>query len=369
MAAFPAAAPQAADETGGAPAPVPVIHCTDLFHPHEDPDDHFDLATLYALPQLDVKGIVLDQGERQARSPGRIPVSQLNHLTGRTIPATSGLGRRLTSPADTGADQPGEFQGGVRFILDTLRRSAGRVAFIAVGSMRDLTAAFNRDPALFRHKAGRILCFIGEASKPDFREYNVGLDPHAFVGLMRSGLDLYWVPCFDGGVWQNQGHASFWRTRQEALLSNAPPELIQFFIYALEKEKADPIGFLREPPAAARKAALFAMERNLWCTAIFASLAGQSVAFRNSRFGLESTTSAAEALFGFEPIEARIADDARVTIGPGPGAARLHCFKVLDQARYPEGMTRATAAILARFPVSKTQTLSNPTRNKPAHTP
>ena len=29
---------------------VPVIYCTDLFHPHDDPDDHFDLATLFALP-------------------------------------------------------------------------------------------------------------------------------------------------------------------------------------------------------------------------------------------------------------------------------------------------------------------------------
>ena len=52
--------------TLGAPADsgrtVPVIYCTDLFHPHVDPDDHFDLATLYAMPELEIKGIVLDQG-------------------------------------------------------------------------------------------------------------------------------------------------------------------------------------------------------------------------------------------------------------------------------------------------------------------
>ncbi len=32
---------------------VPVIHATDLYHFHCDPDDHWDLATVYALAYLD----------------------------------------------------------------------------------------------------------------------------------------------------------------------------------------------------------------------------------------------------------------------------------------------------------------------------
>ncbi|MCI0408006.1 MAG: hypothetical protein L0191_05475, partial [Acidobacteria bacterium] len=44
---------------------IPVIYTTDLFHPHDDPDDHFDLATIFAMPELDLKGIVLDQGDKQ----------------------------------------------------------------------------------------------------------------------------------------------------------------------------------------------------------------------------------------------------------------------------------------------------------------
>ena len=73
---------------------VPVIYCTDLFHPHDDPDDHFDLATLYAMPELDIKGIVLDQGQKQLERPGRIPVSQMNRITGRNVPAVIGLATR-----------------------------------------------------------------------------------------------------------------------------------------------------------------------------------------------------------------------------------------------------------------------------------
>ena len=33
--------------------PVPVIHQTDIFHHHADPDDHWDLACQYALSYLD----------------------------------------------------------------------------------------------------------------------------------------------------------------------------------------------------------------------------------------------------------------------------------------------------------------------------
>lgn len=83
-------------------AVMPVIYCTDLFHPHDDPDDHFDLAALFALPELDVKAIILDQGGKQVAKPGSIPVSQLLQLTSRRVPFETGLAQKLTSPADTG---------------------------------------------------------------------------------------------------------------------------------------------------------------------------------------------------------------------------------------------------------------------------
>ncbi|MBK9138646.1 MAG: nucleoside hydrolase [Verrucomicrobia bacterium] len=329
----------ASAEAGAAPVRrVPLIYCTDLFHPHEDPDDHFDLATVYSIPEFDLRGIVLDQGARQRLQPGRIPVSQLNHLSGRSIPVFEGLATPLVSSGDTGTNQPAEFQGGVRFILDTLRAATGRVDFIAVGSVRDLCAAFNRDPDLFRQRAGRVMIFIGEASHPDVREYNVGLDPHAFVGLMRSGLNLCWVPCFDGGLWRNNGHASFWRATHADLLSAAPPELIQFFIYALEKETGDPIEFLRQPVDPKRREALFRHTRNLWCTAIFRGL-------------LVEGAPAGDA-FVFDPVDVTIRDDAAVRYGPGPDAKSVLRFRVRDQARYDADMTAATAAILARFPVA-----------------
>jgi len=339
----------------------PVIYSTDLFHPHEDPDDHFDLATLYALPGIELKGIILDQGARQKQSPGRIPVSQLNRLTGRQVPVALGLATKLKSPGDPGLDQDAEFQQGVRLILDTLEASSEPVALVAVGSLRDIVAAYNREPSLCRRKVGQVLCFIGEASKADFQEYNVGLDPRAYVGLMRSGLPIYWVPCFDGGPWQNQGHASFWQASHADLLREAPPGLVQYFVYALEKETADPLAFLAEPVEAARRARLFAMRRNLWCTAVFVTLAGQGVVF-DPQTGVRFVNPASDPasartpglLFGFEKVQVSITDDGAIRYGPAPTAKAVHRFKVLDPVRYGPGMTAATASLLKRFPVGQT---------------
>jgi hypothetical protein len=352
--------PAALAATPAIPAspPVPVIYCTDLFHPHDDPDDHFDLAALYVLPDLDVKCIVLDQGEQQAQRPGRIPIAQLNHLTGRNLPSFPGLAKPLRDPADRGLDQPDQFQGGVRAILDTLRASDRPVALIAVGSLRDLAAAWNREPALLRAKLSRLLLFIGEAVNPDFREYNVGLDPAAYLAVLRSGLPIAWVPCFDGGLWQNGGHASFWQATHADLLATAPTPLIQFFRYALERQAVDPLPFLAEPVDVEAKARLFAQTRNLWCTAIFGALAGRRVVEQDGRF-IARPSAAGEprelqrdhGVFGFREISVAVDDAAVVRPATGPDARTLWQFEIRDRPRYARAMTEATADLLARFPV------------------
>jgi hypothetical protein len=326
--------PAAGADSRSAKPPLPLIHCTDLFHPHGDPDDHFDLATLYGMPGIDLKAVILDQGRLQAKQPGTIPVSQLNRITGRTVPAATGLADKLRTPTDTGLDQPAEFQQGVALILSTLRQSPRRVAITAVGSMRDATAAFNREPDLFRRKVDKLVIFIGEASDSKFTEHNVSLDPQAYVGLMRSGLPLYWVPCFDGGLWQNRGHASFWQAKHADLLRHAQPALLQYFIYALEKETADPIAFLSTPVDPGRKERLLAGVRNLWGAAVFEYLVAP-----------DKTA----AQFGFAEIAVSMGDDAVVHYGPAKGSKRVWRFEVRDLASYPAQMTAATAGFLARI--------------------
>ena len=332
---------------------VPVIHCTDLFHPHVDPDDHFDLASVYAFPEFDLKGVVLDQGRQQLTQPGKMPVAQMNRITGRSVPAAIGLAEPLKNPHDKALAQSAEFQGGVELILRVLRESREKVRLSAVGSMRDVVAAYNREPGLFRKKVAMVLAFIGEASDQSFQEWNVKLDPQAYVGLMRSGLPVYWVPCFDGGAWQNKGHASFWRASHRALLADATPEATQFFIYALEKEMAEPLAFLSQPVDPVRQERLLAGTRNLWCTAVFGVMSGREVVWDGQRGRLtlphsnhSGTGGGEKALFGFTEVSIRVSDPGVVSYGKGPGSHRVKRFEVLDAAHYEPGMVQATAELL-----------------------
>ncbi len=314
---------------------ITVIYCTDLFHPHDDPDDHFDLATLFMMPEVDIKIVVLDQGDKQRERPGSIPVSQMNRITGLKVPTAIGLAGKLANPRDKALDQPAEFQNGVSMMLKILKESSVPVTVAAVGSMRDIVAAFNREPDLFRNKVCKIMAFIGDASHPSFIEYNVGLDPQAYIGLMRSGLPVWWIPCFDGGLWQNKGHASFWKAGHGDLLGNSAPELIQFFIYALNKEIADPIAFLSTPVDPAQKAKLFSGTRNLWCTAIFDAITWPK-------------DKTADDCFGFRKVDLSIDNNAVIHYGKSEDSNAVMLFEIRDPVKYAETMTRRTARQLSK---------------------
>jgi hypothetical protein len=329
---------------------VPVIYCTDLFHPHDDPDDHFDLATIFALQAeygIEIKGIVLDQGRKQMAQPGRIPVHQMNVLTGSNVPSAIGLAEKLRNPQDTGEDQPEEFQAGIELIFKILERSQEKVKIITVGSTRDVTAAFNRRPGLFREKVDCILSFIGECSNPAYQEYNVSLDPHAYVGLMQSKLPVYWVPCFDGGLWKNGGRASFWIAEHADLLGNASESLQQFFLFCLNKPDADPIQYLKEKPDPEELERMLSGKRNLWCTVIFAMVKDLYPFASPEGFVLAEGASRREGyspLYEFSPLTIRLGSDGRISEEGAP--ITVMTFRILDRERYSPGMTELTSEFL-----------------------
>lgn len=256
---------------------VPVIYCTDLFHPHDDPDDHFDIASLYAMEEMDIQGIVLDQGKKQDLQPGRIPVEQMNYLTGRDVPYAIGLSEPLRSPDDPAVNEPEKYQKGVHMILDILESSHDPVTIITVGSLRDVAAAFNRKPDLFKKRVSRLMIFIGEASAGS-REWNVGVDPNAFIRIMNSGLPIWWIPCFDGGNFKNKGNASFWKATHADLLKYASDRVMNFFIYALlKKDSPDHLGFIGTKVDEKDRERLLKGARNLWCAAVFTEAAGRKI--------------------------------------------------------------------------------------------
>jgi hypothetical protein len=259
---------------------IPLIYCTDLFHPPDDPDDWFDLATAFSIEEFDIRGIVLDQGQKQMQRSGRIPIEQMMAITGRKVTSVYGLPNKLKSPFDKGLDQPREFQEGVKLILDVLRKSDRRVTLIAVGSLRDVGAAFNRNPQLLKTKLARVYVVAGHSDGGN--EYNVKLDPHAFVGVMRSGLSVFWLPCFG-----KKPFLSKWDFRQGDLLESWPLRVQNFFAYGLMKvdpAKVDAILALYKPLPDGVKKKISPIRRSMWSTPAFLHAAGRTMVKQAGRW-------------------------------------------------------------------------------------
>jgi hypothetical protein len=291
------------------------------------------------MPEADLRAIVLDQGDRQAQRPGFKPVWQLNYLTGRHVPAAIGLRSKLKTPEDRAWDQPAEHQNGVNLILQTLQDAREKVAILFVGSARDVAAACNRRPELFRDKVRSIHGFIGEAGEPKHVEWNVGLDPQAFVRLLRADLPFFWIPCFDGGAWTNNGHASFWRIRQGDVLARTAAPLQRYFLYMLRQATNDPIAYLAQPTRAEDRDWMMAGQRNLWCGALLGLAVGRPLLHDGRE------------VVGFSPVEVSVDDNAVIRYGRASGSRTVMRFEIKDRARFSEVATRATAEWLESFPL------------------
>jgi inosine-uridine nucleoside N-ribohydrolase len=177
-------------------APYPVIYSTDLYYTIDDIDDHFDAATILKSPEIILKGIILDN--HHFPTDGEKVLERLMSLSGTRAPVVKGVGGYHMLSFEDQALYVDE-QGGVDLILKTLRESDRKVALIAVGSMTDFAIAYLRDPALWMRKVDAVYIVAGSAESPR-EDYNVLLDPKAFVVLMRSNLPIVWVPV-DASMW------------------------------------------------------------------------------------------------------------------------------------------------------------------------
>jgi len=252
--------------SGGSPK-VPIIHSTDLFHPHGDPDDHYDLACLFAMPELDVKEVILDLGAEQAKRCGRPAVEQMMHVAGRKAPYAIGLSRALRSRTDKSLDEPEQFQGAVKLILSVLRESNEKVTLITTGSCRDVAAAFNREPELLKKKVRAVYFNIGRGPNEPQAECNVGYDPIAYLRIFETGLPIYWCPCFG-----KDGYETLFEADQTTVVGACSRPVQNYFVYCLTRSTADPIAFLQGGPHP-----LPTGPRSMWCTAPMFHAAGRKI--------------------------------------------------------------------------------------------
>jgi pyrimidine-specific ribonucleoside hydrolase len=352
--------------SGGRTTGIPIVHLTDLYHPPQDPDDHFDLATLAALPELDLRGVILDATSRFlrpapagadiARDPGLVPVSQMGYLLGRSIPVAVGPTTPLEHPGDDLSGRPAREQAGARLLLDLLEASRVPVVISVVGSARPLTAAFNKDPQLVRQKVHTVLLNAGSTGGKK-QEWNVGLDPAAYVGLWRSGLPIDWYPCAtEGGAFSSSHErGTYWKAPHRDLLKQASRGLKAWFAYALTASpRGDIIRILEEVIAPEVWEGLLTGSRNMWTTASLVMAAGRVLKKTPDgwRFAMPGQASEGDVWpWRLDPIDAEIGEDAVVAWRPAgkPTARRL--FGRRPGAEFGQAMTEGLGALLSSLHV------------------
>jgi len=339
-----------------AAGPVPLIHQTDLFRPHGDPDDHFDLACVYGLAvrgAVELMGILCDfPPPRRKGDPDTVAVAMLNHLTGQAAPLVVGMPQRPASRRDALPDAAASDLTGVNWLLRTLRESPQAVAISMVGSCKDVSVAARREPELFREKCRAIYLNSGTGNpvQPEGyrREFNVELNPASYAAIFDIPCPIYWLPCYDSlkpgepdpRVVMRYG--TFFQFKMKAILPHLSSPLQRYFLSMLEQDDTTQwIKSLRQGVDPAKLATWGERARNMWGTATFLHLAGLGVNAAGDLIPADQP-----GVYTIKPVTVTCSDDGYTRFADGKGSPARFKFEIADEANYAAAMTKALLALI-----------------------
>jgi len=347
----------------------PVIDVTDLYHPHQDVGDNLDLIAAYALPEIDLRAVILDITQRfrdarpeapeprtgdaaGPRDPGYVPVLQLNYVFGRAVPCAAAPFEPLRSPDDALLDAPPFQQQGVELLIETLRRSREPVEIVSFGSARPIAAAWNREPALLRRKVRRVHLCAG-AAPPGYLEWNVALDVHAFVRMLRCGLPVDIYPCAtDRGPFSYGPHNGFWLLPDLRWVRDLHPRLRRYVVAAFERTaRSDFLRAMDEEPSAEAIERTCRRPHNVWETCVWMRVADRRLVRRAD--GSHRIVPAAEVRPDdrvlpneMRPVEVTVRDDGHFDWRP---ASRPTPWRLYDRGDPRENEAALREALPALY--------------------
>jgi hypothetical protein len=369
-------APAASPGTSGPETlltPVPLIHVTDLFRPHADPDDHWDLATLFALAhqgRIELRGVIIDYPPADFnRDPDVLAVAQMNRITGLAVPVAVGSPRRMDE-AEAVRPESRAALSGVHALIQMMRTSSRPVAISVVGSARDVAMAGRLEPRLFSEKCAGVYLNAGSGT-PDpglaaRREYNVALDPASYAGIFDLPCPVFWLPCFEvapGGHGESfvaGPRGTLYRFIQKDILPHLSPRLQNYFAFMFKQgdsekdqvEEAEALrsNWLRTLDGPLQKEVLARQgerERWMWSTAGFFHAAGLTVTAAGEIVPRDAATP---ALFSFDPVRVACDSEGITRWEANPSSRTRYLFRVHDAERYPAAMTAALRTLLKTLP-------------------
>jgi len=366
-----------ADEAARPPVakrPVPVIHITDLFRPHNDPDDHWDLATQYALAaQGDIKlvGVSIHCPKAAwARDPDISAVAQMNYLTGLAVPVMTGVPEDFPLDADLKdpAVRNSSALGGIRALHGILRELPEPAVITATGWCRDLVLAYRYDPELFVQKCAGVYMNAGlgdpDPAKQKQVEYNVMIDPMVYRDSFKIPVPMYWLPCFRtlDKNWRKIDHhyGTYFPFRQGEILPELSDPMQNFFL-SMHRDggkkrgekapgKTDWLSVLHEKPDQTLLTQQSARDRHMWCTGGMLHMVGKTVLSDGSIVPLDKAGD--HAVFAFRPIKVQCDDKGRTSWKPDEGNQawpKTFIFEVCDQEHYKPAMAKALKTLVLQL--------------------
>jgi len=338
---------------------IPMLHATDLFRPYSDPDDHWDLACVYALAcsgDIDLKGVLIDFPPAKG-DPDVMAVAQMNFIIGMAVPVVVGSPVAMKSRGDIQSNVRPSDHNGVRTVFDVLRTSAQPVVINITGSCRDIAIAGKLEPALFAEKCAAIYLNAGTGS-PDRKkaaqlEYNVSLESVAYAAIFDLPCPVYWMPCFEeikpSGEWKVMEYGTNYKFRQDEILPHLSDKMQNYFAYMLGRIKTPNwLRYLTGEKDQQLLAKHIRNYRNMWCTGGFLHAAGKTVSRSGEIVPLDEAGDS--AVFRFEAIKVSCDDNGLTQWTMDKNAKNRYIFHVCDINNYQSAMAKAMRLLLMRFP-------------------
>lgn len=288
----------------------PVIVVTDLYHPHQDSGDNFDLVNAYMLPNVELKAVLIDchepfrnkiaegvgkglyRDEDGPREPGFIPVQQLNYIFNQQVPYAVGPFHPMTSRNDKMEWIPEFQQSAIKLLAEVLQQSNEQLTIVSFGSLRILAVAYNRFPELMRKKVKEIHISAGTSNNhPDFLEWNVALDTNAFVSILESDIPIALYPCAAGYVGEedygkfnafvSDGGNTYYYLESLSFINEMAEPLKQYFDFVYSREaRIDYLSILDRPYSG--RGEMFKRGQHMWETAIWMQVADLELVKRDN---------------------------------------------------------------------------------------
>lgn len=349
----------------------PVIDITDLYHPHQDRGDNFDLIAAYALPEVDLRAVILDitgrylrpyineadpgyNDPRGQRAPGFIPVHQLNYIFDRNVPCACAPFDPMRSPDDNMADAPKFQQGGIDLLIETLRNSDEPVDVVSFGSARPLAVALNREPKLLREKVRLAHLCIG-GYPPGYLEWNVQLDVHAYVRLIRSDLPLALYPCAtEESPFALGNHNCYWTMENLNWVREISPPLQRYIEFAFGcLNRMDFLNAMDEIEPLADMTERYGRKHHVWETAVWAQVAERRFVAKGEQYRLlPANTAGTDATVieeGLMPCVLEVSDDGQLTMRETAGETSASLYYRHDPIAYEAAAGQALRDLYTGF--------------------